>query len=204
MEQKFRDFLNKWNGQLNAGNTPENKGQCTGIVSLWIDVLNLPHVWGHAKDLMANADKKSFDVISNTPSGVPLKGDIICWNGNMGFGYGHTAIIVKADVNTFEVFEQNNPIGSNCHLRTYPNYNHVIGWFRPKAPSVPLEDIAKLKSKIHDLEQTQIRLNGEHEKAIADVRRECDTKLAAEKSVANLRINNYKSKILQLIQSATI
>lgn len=127
------DFINKYLGKGSVGNTPENTGQCVGLVMKWLkDTLGNPHVWGHAKDLLQNADRSAYEVIMNTPDGVPQAGDVICWNGRMGGGFGHTAIIVKANVNTFEVLEQNNPTGANVRLHTYPNYNFIQGWLRPK------------------------------------------------------------------------
>jgi surface antigen len=171
----FQEFLNKYNGQTKVGNTPENTGECVGLVAVWIDNLGLPHVWGHARDLINNCDKSAYEVEYNTPTGVPKKGDIIVWSSAMGGGYGHTAISTgTGNVNTFEVFEQNNPTGSNCHLRTYPNYNNVIGWFRPKAVVPPI-DYKKLYEaslqKIGDLQATEKRLREEialKDKAIDD------------------------------------
>lgn len=133
----FQEFLNQYNGQVNVGNTPENKGQCVGLVAVWVDALGYDHIWGNAKDLPNNHNPNQFDFILNTPDAIPTAGDIICWNGNMGGGYGHTAIATGTGTKTtVEVFEQNNPTGSNCHLRTYPNYNNIIGWLRPKPISV--------------------------------------------------------------------
>jgi len=192
----FQEFLNRYNGQMNVGNTPENKGQCVGLIQVWLANLLLPHVWGHAKDLLANADKNVYEVIYNTPIGVPKQGDTICWNSNMGAGFGHTAIVVKADVNTFEVFEQNNPIGSNCHLRTFLNYNNVQGWMRKKEVA-PVESIPLLKQKIADLQQTEIRLKAE----MGTLQKQTSALLADKDKVCQLKIEDFKIKIINSINS---
>jgi len=161
----FTEFLNKYNGMNGVGTTLENTGECVGLVMKWlVETLELPHVWGHARDLINNCDKNVFEVEYNTPTGVPKKGDIIVWSSAMGGGYGHTAISTgTGNITTFEVFEQNNPTGSNCHLKTYPNYNNVIGWFRPKTAT----DYKKLYEvslqKIGDLQATEKRLKIEIE-----------------------------------------
>ena len=134
----FQSFLNKYNGAQNVGNTSENKGQCVGLVMVWLkDTLKLPHVWGHAKDLLANADPNSYEVIYNSPLGVPQKGDVVVWKQSFNGTFGHTAIATgSGNIFNFEVFEQNNPLGSNCHLAKY-NYNHVAGWLRPRKQPEP-------------------------------------------------------------------
>lgn len=127
----FQEFLAKFNGQNNVGNTPENKGQCVGLVAVWFDNLGLAHVWGDAKDLYANADPKFYIKIPNTPDAIPQKGDAVVWSAKYNGTVGHTGLATgTGNLNTFEAFEQNDPTGSNCHLRTY-NYNAVIGWLRP-------------------------------------------------------------------------
>jgi len=161
----FQQFLEKYNGQMKVGTTPENTGECVGLVMKWlVETLGLPMVWGNAKDLINNCDKNAYEVEYNTPTGVPKKGNIIVWSSAMGGGYGHTAISTgTGNITTFEVFEQNNPTGSNCHLKTYPNYNNVIGWFRPKTAT----DYKKLYEvslqKIGDLQATEKRLKIEIE-----------------------------------------
>ena len=128
----LQDFISKYNGQENVGNTPDNKGECTGLVQVWLQEQGLEHVWGHAKDLLVNASPDVYEVIKNTPDAVPEAGDCIVWTAGFNNTYGHTAIVVKGNVKTFEVFEQNNPLGSPCRLHTYPDYAYVDGWFRKR------------------------------------------------------------------------
>ena len=132
----FEEFVAKYKGQKNVGNTTDNKGQCVGLVMVWFEAIKTPHIWGHAMDLLKNADKEEYEVIANTPDAVPQKGDVVVWRKGFNGTFGHTAIATgKGDTKTFEVFEQNNPLGSDCHFRTY-NYSYVEGWLRPKNPTL--------------------------------------------------------------------
>ena len=130
---KLQQFIEAWNGKSNIGNTPENKGECVGLVSVWMDTLNIPHVWGHAKDLFNNAPEAYFTKIKNSLDKFVKAGDIVVWNNNMGGGFGHTAIATgKNNGDAFEVLEQNNPLYSPVRLYTYKDYTNVIGWLVPK------------------------------------------------------------------------
>ncbi len=133
----FNDFFNQYNGQKNVGNTPQNIGQCVGLIEVYIRGLGLDQVWGNADDLYANAPDASFVKIPNTPTGIPQQGDVIVWSSEFNGGVGHTGIATgKGDLNTFDCFEQNDPIGSNCHVKNY-NYSYVTGWLRPKVSLEP-------------------------------------------------------------------
>ncbi len=128
------NFITAYNGKKGVGNTTANKGECVGLVMVWlVDTLKQPHVWGHAMDLLKNADRTAYDVILNTPDAVPQKGDVIVWRKGFNGTFGHTAIATgTGTTNSFEVFEQNNPLGAGCRLHTY-SYSFVDGWLRPKA-----------------------------------------------------------------------
>lgn len=124
-------FIDKYTGVAGVGNTRENTGECVGLVMVWTASKGLPHTWGHAKDLLANADRNAFQVIANSETNHPQPGDVLCWNGRWGGGYGHTGIVVSADASTFTLFEQNNPTGSRPRLVKHANYSNVQGWMRP-------------------------------------------------------------------------
>ena len=123
MEQKLKDFINKWINKGGVGNTPENKGQCVGLVCVWVDELGFDHIWGNAKDLWKNYNPNQFDFVLNTADAYPLAGDIVVWNEKMGGGYGHTAIATGVHqtegkaTDWFEAFSQNDPVGSPCILK---------------------------------------------------------------------------------------
>lgn len=95
-----------------------------------------------------NADI-TLSKILNTPTNFPQKGDIIFWNTSINGSYGHVAIVVSADVNTFTSIDQNwvhpSSNGSAAALVTH-SYSSVAGWLHPNnftnavtaAPSVKL------------------------------------------------------------------
>lgn len=142
----LQEFYDTYKGRQNVGNTPANKGQCVGLSSLWMDNFNIPHVYGHAKDLYTNAPDEHFEKIPNTPDAIVQDGDIVCWSAGYNGTFGHTGVAYgKHDVNNFDCFEQNDPLGSTPHIKRY-NYAYVIGWLRPKAynPSQPSTDYEKL------------------------------------------------------------
>uniref|UniRef100_A0A7C5URM9 CHAP domain-containing protein n=1 Tax=candidate division CPR3 bacterium TaxID=2268181 RepID=A0A7C5URM9_UNCC3 len=145
MEQKLKDFINKWINKGGVGNTPENKGQCVGLVCVWVDELSLDHIWGNAKDLWKNYNPNQFDFVLNTADAYPIAGDVVVWNEKMGGGYGHTAIATGVHhtegkaTDWFEAFSQNDPTGSPCILKKY-SYNNVIGFIRPKKELAKLDD----------------------------------------------------------------
>ena len=129
----IQEFFDKYNNQPNVGNTPQNRGECVGLVSLWMDNFNIPHVYGHAKDLYVNAPDDYFAKIANTPDAIVQEGDMVVWGAGYNGTFGHTGIAKgKATVDKFDCFEQNDPLGSKPHIKTY-NYAYVIGWLRFKS-----------------------------------------------------------------------
>ena len=136
----LQEFVNKYNNQSNIGNTPDNKGECVGLVMVWVSSIGSAHVWGHAKDLFTNAGV-GYEKIKNADDLFVQGGDIVVWNSNMGGGYGHTAVATgKNNGDAFEVLEQNNPTGAGVRLHTYSNYANVIGWLRPLTVQQPTMD----------------------------------------------------------------
>lgn len=137
MDQILLDFLNKYFGVANVGDTPENKGECVGLIEVFLDVLNLntPHLYGNAKDLLENADKTKFDVVYNDPNNYnqfPPRGAIMVADSSWGWGKGHTGLVLRANGYTFSLFDQNNPVGSRPTITNYHNYAGWKGWLIPK------------------------------------------------------------------------
>lgn len=71
-----------------------------------------------------------FERIYNTPDGIPQKGDLIFWDHGVG-AWGHVAIFVDGDIDFFNSFDANWPIGSLPHIQSH-NYSNAAGWLRPK------------------------------------------------------------------------
>lgn len=133
----FSEFINTYYWQLNVGDTPENIGQCTGLCEKWLDnlTLNQPHLFGNAKNLLANADPNKFVKVINDPTNYdqfPPVEAIMVFGEAWGNGYGHCGLVVAANGYRFCLFDQNNPLGSRPKLTNFPNYSGVLGWFYPK------------------------------------------------------------------------
>lgn len=114
---------------------PTNPNQCFDLVVGWSDLLGLPRSFQHlfAYQIFTNPTeltRQHYELIPNTPLGVPKRGDIMVWSQNYGPA-GHTAVINTASLLSFEAFSQNDPVGSVCILKRY-NYNSTLGWLRPK------------------------------------------------------------------------
>lgn len=120
-------FISRFLVELAVGDTAVNKGQCVGLVEVWLTANGKPHVWGNAADMIANADPKVFRKVVNIPTNYPPPGAIVCWNNTWGAGAGHTAIVVAANVMALVVFEQNNPNGSRPMVATH-SYTGIQGW----------------------------------------------------------------------------
>jgi hypothetical protein len=120
-------FISNYLGRANTGDTPQNRGQCVGLIEVWLTANGKPHVWGNAADLLANADLKVYKLVRNIPTNHPPPGAIVCWNNTWGGGLGHTGIVVASNVNLLAVFEQNDPTGSTPVVATH-NYRGVLGW----------------------------------------------------------------------------
>jgi chromosome segregation ATPase len=67
--------------------------------------------------------------VTNTSSLIPEKGWIVIWNANVGSGYGHIAIILEANVNSFVSLDQN--WSSKAATKVTHNYTNVYGFLAP-------------------------------------------------------------------------
>lgn len=77
--------------------------------------------------------KDKFEIIPNSPTGVPQKGDIILFGTEVG-PYGHVAIVDSADVNIVKSFDQNWSGHQYCETisHKYGGSQGVLGWLRYK------------------------------------------------------------------------
>lgn len=135
MEKTLIDFLNKYFGQPNVGNTSENRGQCVGLIELWLNILGLSQIWGNAKDLIKNASSDRFTITYNNfddYNQFPKPGDILVFGPSFGGGYGHCGVVLRANGYSFSLFDQNNPVGARPTITNYHNYAGVLGWISPK------------------------------------------------------------------------
>ena len=132
MESALLAFISVFLGVAGTGDTAENKGQCVGLIEVWLDRWKLPHIWGNASDLLANADRRLYTVTANGPTNYPEPGAVLVWGPSWGGGDGHTAVVVSANRNFVAVFEQNDPVGFAPTVATH-TYDGVAGWLAPKS-----------------------------------------------------------------------
>lgn len=160
MELELEKFIAAKTGVPNVGDTKENRGECVGLIEVWLDTLHFPHIWGNAIDLLDNADPNFYDVVLNDPYNYPVEGDIVVLGEPFGqyidpkdnkvHYFGHTGIVVRADINTVTLFEQNSPAGSTPRIVQH-SYNPVKGWIRLKQTAVqPQPTVPPLPSASSD------------------------------------------------------
>lgn len=129
---KLADFISKYNGKI-VDWDKHYGGQCVDLYRQYchevLDFPQSPAVEG-AADIWNTYLKNYFVRISNTPEGIPGKGDLVVWSKNTGGGYGHIAIFVEGTVGSFRSFDQNWPKGSPCQVINH-YYNNVLGWLHP-------------------------------------------------------------------------
>ncbi len=131
----LQQFIATWNGKL-IPSRGGIVGQCVSMVQKWAEdngVTGTPVFPVAAAKDMPGARKDFFDWIPNTPTGVPQPGDIIVWGSQVG-QYGHTAIFIDGNAQSFRSFDQNWPVGSAAHIQAH-NYTGVLGWLRLKKPN---------------------------------------------------------------------
>lgn len=120
-------FVRKYLGVADSGTTVGNKGQCVGLIELWLAANGKPPVGGNAVDLLRYAAPGVFNVTKNMPDNYPSTGAVVCWDASWGGGYGHTAVVVASNVNKLVTFEQNDPEGAPPLVATH-DYTGVAGW----------------------------------------------------------------------------
>lgn len=132
----FDQFITTWNGR-GIDFDGYYGDQCMDLMHQYcVEVLGLSDsrilAAPTAKDVWLTSvfGKEKFEAISNTPTGVPQKGDIILWGTGIGPA-GHVAIFIEGDANKFKSFDQNFPTGSKCHIQDH-TYIGVLGWLRYK------------------------------------------------------------------------
>lgn len=142
----YQDFQNKWNGKYVSILTPGK--QCFDLVVEWTNNLGIPHFPNnpspfpvqYAYQIYANFgpfQAQYFDRIANGPLNSPQAGDLIVWKPGYNGGAGHVGLSNgKSGIFSFDCFEQNDPVGSVCHVQSY-GYGYmsssgIYGWLRPK------------------------------------------------------------------------
>lgn len=139
----FSQFIAKYAGKkIDWDNAYQ--GQCVDLFRQYNhEVLGIPQPKGvvGAADFWANYTtdpvlNTHFTKIVNTPEFIPQKGDVMVWNKRAGGGFGHIAVVVTANIDSFTSFDQNWRALNVCEL-TKHDYTNVYGVLRPKVQSIP-------------------------------------------------------------------
>lgn len=139
---------------------------------------------------------KYFTKVSNTPDGVPKRGDLVIWNTNAGGGYGHIAIFLEGTASSFKSLDQNWN-GRQTHEQGH-YYTNVVGWLTPIMPgnTYTEEQMTKVRlerDKNWDLYQTE---KADHEATKAE--------LAEEKQSNAQFIQTLASKLTTIADEGAI
>lgn len=154
----FNQFFEENNNKYVEVVDPSSLNQCFDLVVKWSDELGIPRVFpfNYAYQIYTSfgvEQAKYFDRIVNSASNSPKEGDIMVFSNNYNWAGGHTGIATgkgsaQGNANDwFEMFSQNDPFRSNCHLVIY-NYNYVLGWLHPKNYSSTLTPEQKITQVI--------------------------------------------------------
>lgn len=74
-------------------------------------------------------------------SSVPVRGDLVIFNGSRLNPYGHVAVVLSADANTITVIQQDGFLQSPAAVATLPydgpGTGPCLGWLRPRVAADP-------------------------------------------------------------------
>jgi hypothetical protein len=111
--------------------------QCMDLIEEYNrDVVKAPRLWGNAIDLLKNSQPQFYDFIPNTPTYVPPAGSIAVWNNKVGNGDGHCAIVLAANVNSFDCIQQDGIRQTVTTVNRY-YYQNVAGFLVVKVSRSP-------------------------------------------------------------------
>lgn len=118
--QKYDDKYCEVGGSANAIN------QCVDLANAYImEVLGKEPIYGtNAKDFWTVADDSYARIAPDSP---PNEGDIVIWNIGSAGHIGVSTGIMNG--NNFQIFNQNYPLKSPCHLSDFGMTN-LIGYLR--------------------------------------------------------------------------
>jgi len=141
----FDSFIKKWTGKpVDVDGIWPN--QCFDLFHQYhVDVLGILDLKtlsaGSAYQIFTNfynlKNHELFKRITNTPEGIPEKGDIIVWGQDIG-KWGHVAMFIDGNVNRFNSFDSNWPTGSLPKIVSH-TYKGVLGWLRKKGENMNLQ-----------------------------------------------------------------
>ena len=184
---KLDQFVDKWLGKKIDWDGYYD-GQCMDLYHQYVhECLGLEHPGASAAYKLWGYTWKDYDKKTNTSTAVPQKGDIIIWNTNAGGGYGHVAVYLTGDVNSFTSLDQNWPTLSKV-TKTNHNYQNIYGWLRPKGgnmsddislPKKTFEELVSKSSRFDQFVQAGYGSATEVKQLESDLRKSIDDKQSA-------------------------
>ena len=215
----LNEFVTKYNGK---GVDFDKNGHfwCVDLYRAYCaEVLSYPQspLVSGAKDIWENFLTDKFERFLNTPEAIPNKGDVMIWGGNVGGGYGHVAVFLEGDVNSFRSLDQNWPTGALVKIVNH-KYTSVIGWLRPKEqPDNALAEclkshadlLAQLIKQGEKLKKTEVKLAetenflNNSRKSEAELKAKVGEYLKSElewqsnESVANRKISKLEAELVE-------
>lgn len=144
MEDIFNTFLANIPDQAIEVSDKSNIYQCMDLAYLWTMVLRFPKATiqhQYAYQVFANASdltRQYFDIVANTPTGIPPKGALVVFDKTSTNIAGHISISNGVGTtNTFQSVDQNWAGVQKARMVTH-NYDNpkVLGWLIPKLPNV--------------------------------------------------------------------
>lgn len=146
--------INEWIGYVKSIGGVDTDGvygrQCMDLYNHYCrKVLGITDNMGarFASEILDNANiAKHFKVVKNYPEYVPPRGAVAIW---MGFQYGHVAIVLEANENTFRAFEQNWVYDKRLLTEEIHNYNYGAPLFFLEPYNRSNIDIDVPKNHIH-------------------------------------------------------
>lgn len=180
-------------------------GQCVDLYRQYVkEVLGFPQSpgVGGAAEIWDSASPEYYDFIPNSPTGVPTAGDIVIWNRRAGGGFGHVAIFLRGDVNSFVSLDQNWPTLDKV-TETVHNYTNVIGWLHPKEIMAnELETCLKDRQKFWDERDDLLRAIGaasvEEGKSMVGGFKSRITDLSNQLGTAQAEVKNKEEQVVRL------
>lgn len=136
MATSLTEFIAKYDGK-GIDEDGSYGYQCVDLVMQYSkEVLGIPR-WGSGNAIgrWTNYPTETFDKIEYVYGSVPQSDDVVIWGTLLG-PYGHIAVAIAGNADSFTSFDQNYPIGSLCHKQPH-NYKGVLGWLRPKIDTSP-------------------------------------------------------------------
>ena len=217
------DFVKKYKGKtLGYPNSNNYKGECLSLCKHFIKEYYKIYppasgcngarcYWSKFPNPLGTVLKK----VPNTLDLIPKKGWIVVWNKKVGLGFGHIAIILEANVNTFVSFDQNYR-GKHAHKVTH-NYNNVYGFLIPKSMPENTQDKIYTEAEMSKMREERDKnwslyqaekqksaslLNETQrlENAVKDVRSQLGGSKAEAKDI-RAKLDNFRDKVAQKIGS---